>query len=79
MTAVDLVRELAFPRDGIHSPNAGEDQACRETLVSSLEGDLQGARRSEALQGLCDMLGDDGESVLGVVLLLCRGGFSGYL
>lgn len=58
MTAVDLVRELALPRDGIDSHTAGDDQASRETLVSSLERDLQGVRRSEALQGLCDMLGN---------------------
>ncbi|CAM9810162.1 unnamed protein product, partial [Scytosiphon promiscuus] len=64
MTAVDLVRELALPGRGIPSHGADNDQTCRETLVSSLEDDLQGARQSETLLALCDMLGNKGDQSL---------------
>lgn len=37
---------------------AGGEQPSRDALVASLSNDLEGPRRSEALHGLCDMLGE---------------------
>ncbi len=59
--AVEVVRMLAFPEA------AGEEEISREMLVASLSRDLEGPRRAQALQGLCDSLqtGGDGKGGAG--------------
>lgn len=44
----------------------------RAQLVASLSNDLDGPRRGQALQGLCDMLGDDRGTVPVATLLVHR-------
>lgn len=58
--AVEVVHMLAFPEA------AGGEEISRETLMASLSRDLEGPRRAQALEGLCDLLQSGGDGRGGV-------------